>query len=449
MVRTKPAGKIDTRSSRLKLTWQKEPYWTTLAMGEAMGYHRPQSGGAGTWFARFYDKRTRTKVKTRLGTADDYADGDDRDVFSYAQAQAKARTWFEGMRATARGEIYRSGPLTVRQVWEAYAADAELQMKKGLPSTRITAEAHILPAFGAMEVVDLTQGMIEKWHGELAKMPARVRAKKGAETAYREAPDTEKKQLARRSTANRVLTVLKAMLNFAKRKGLTRASSDSWREVKAFGEVDSARQRFLTPEEARKLVKACPPEFRLLVQGALFTGARYAELTRLVVRDFDAALGKIRIGASKMSKKPRYVVLTEEGQAFFLSITDGRPRDEAMFLRTSNETRNCRSPKIRRAWRKSEPNRAMEAACEAARIEPLVFNELRHTHASGLLNNGVPLAFVAAQLGHTSTRMVEKHYGHLAPSPMADSIRALAPKLGIHEDNKVLPLLTKKGQGAS
>ena len=37
---------------------------------------------------------------------------------------------------------------------------------------------------------------------------------------------------------------------------------------------------------------------------------------------------------------------------------------------------------------------------------------------------GAPLAVVAAQLGHSDTRMVEKHYGHMAPSYVADTVRA-------------------------
>ena len=36
--------------------------------------------------------------------------------------------------------------------------------------------------------------------------------------------------------------------------------------------------------------------------------------------------------------------------------------------------------------------------------------------------NGVPLMVVAKNPGHTNTRMVEKHYGHLAPRYVADAI---------------------------
>jgi hypothetical protein len=46
--------------------------------------------------------------------------------------------------------------------------------------------------------------------------------------------------------------------------------------------------------------------------------------------------------------------------------------------------------------------------------------------------NGAPLMVVARNLGHTDTRMVEKHYGHLAPSYVAEQIRAAAPRFGIN-----------------
>jgi len=36
--------------------------------------------------------------------------------------------------------------------------------------------------------------------------------------------------------------------------------------------------------------------------------------------------------------------------------------------------------------------------------------------------------------------MIEKHYGHLAPNAMAESIRTLMPKLGLMDAPKVTPL---------
>jgi hypothetical protein len=53
---------------------------------------------------------------------------------------------------------------------------------------------------------------------------------------------------------------------------------------------------------------------------------------------------------------------------------------------------------------------------------------------------GAPLMVVARNLGHADTRMVERHYGHLAPSYISDAIRAAAPKFGIKPERKVVSI---------
>lgn len=40
------------------------------------------------------------------------------------------------------------------------------------------------------------------------------------------------------------------------------------------------------------------------------------------------------------------------------------------------------------------------------------------------------MGVIAAQLGHSDTRMTEKHYDHLSPSYIADAVRASLPALG-------------------
>jgi hypothetical protein len=55
--------------------------------------------------------------------------------------------------------------------------------------------------------------------------------------------------------------------------------------------------------------------------------------------------------------------------------------------------------------------------------------------------NGVPLLIVAKNLGHSDTRMVERHYGHMSPSHIADAIRAGAPRFGFKTNRKVVTLM--------
>ena len=50
------------------------------------------------------------------------------------------------------------------------------------------------------------------------------------------------------------------------------------------------------------------------------------------------------------------------------------------------------------------------------------------------------VSVVAKNLGHADSRMVERHYGHLAPSFIADAIRAGAPRYRVKGDKRVVPL---------
>jgi integrase len=215
------------------------------------------------------------------------------------------------------------------------------------------------------------------------------------------------------------LTVLKAALNYAFHEG--RVSADEpWRKVKPFREVDSAVIRYLNADECWRLVNACQTDFRALVQGALATGCRYGELTRMTASDFNSEAGTVTIRRSKAGKA-RHVALADEGRVFFSSLTAGLPSSALIFLRSDGE-----------AWGPSHQQRPLIDASRIAAVEPpATFHILRHTYGSSLAMKGVPMGVIAAQLGHSDTRMTEKHYAHLSPSYIADTIRASLPALGI------------------
>ena len=50
------------------------------------------------------------------------------------------------------------------------------------------------------------------------------------------------------------------------------------------------------------------------------------------------------------------------------------------------------------------------------------------------------MGVIAAQLGHADTRMTERHYAHLAPSYVSDTVRSSLPSLGIVFDTPITPL---------
>jgi integrase len=147
------------------------------------------------------------------------------------------------------------------------------------------------------------------------------------------------------------------------------------------------------------------------------------------VSDFNPDVGTIGIRQSK-SGQPRHIVLTDEGRAFFREITLGRPGDELILLKADGS-----------AWRASHQLRPMAEAVNRAKIKPSIsFHGLRHSWASLSVMNGVPLMIVAKNLGHADARMCEKNYAHLAPSYIADAIRAGAPKFGFKAEKNIVAL---------
>jgi integrase len=274
----------------------------------------------------------------------------------------------------------------------------------------------------------LTAKKVEDWHQDLAEKPARARTKRGRKQNHRKADKSADGIRKRRATANRILTVLKAALNDVWKAGHVE-SDNAWRRVKPFKAVETARVRYLSEAECVRLVNACEPSFRNLVRGALLTGCRYSELAALHAADFNADAGVVTVRESKAGK-PRHVVLTDEGQRLFSNLTAGKLGNDLIFARADGGV-----------WGKSHQLRPMVEACRRAKIKPEIsFHVLRHTHGSTLAMKGVPLGVIAGQLGHADTRMTEKHYAHLAPSYIADTIRAHFPTLGITADETVQPL---------
>jgi integrase len=135
------------------------------------------------------------------------------------------------------------------------------------------------------------------------------------------------------------------------------------------------------------------------------------------------------------SGRPRSVALTDEGAQLFQRLSTGRAGDKPLLARDDGS-----------AWRSSHQLRRMEEASRAANISPAVsFHILRHTYASRLAMKGAPMAVIAAQLGHQDTRMTERHYAHLGPSYVSETVRALFDRYEMSaEAENVLPISSAK-----
>jgi integrase len=420
-------AKLDTRTARARLAPRGKPYWRGIDHGLHIGYRKGVR--AGQWVARVYLGAQQYRVET-LGTADDRAEADGLAVLNWRQAQARAREQQAALAREQAGlepEEKAAGPYTVNDALDDYLKWFATH-RRSLASTRTRIDAQMRPALGKVEVARLSAKRIRDWHEELARTPARLRRSKGAAQRYRFHNENDPEAVRRRrATANRLLATFKAALNHAWREGKVPADA-AWRRVAPFKDVDAARVRYLQLAECTRLINACPPDFRRMVEAALLTGMRYGELCALDVGDFNADAGTVHVRRSKAGGG-RHVVLTAEGESFFAAITAGRAGSEPLLLRADGDR-----------WGRSHQHRPLAEACRRAGIEPMGFHGLRHTYASLAIMAGVPLMVVARNLGHSDTRMCERHYGHLAESFVRTAIRAGVPSFGVTVDSTVTPL---------
>jgi integrase len=358
-------------------------------------------------------------------------------VLAFADAHRAALKWFQTAEAEGRslgsidddgGPAAHSGPLTVTMAMEsyvrAYARSKRRRVRGGgdtADKMRSLIARSILPELGDVPIDRLSTKRIREWHEAMAARPRRFRG--GHE---RKGSMCEEDRRKREASANRVLTVLRAALNHAYRSGRV-ADQNAWKRVEPFHNVEKPRDRFLTDDEVQRLVNATDADFRPLVQAALLTGCRYGELTRLKVADVRD--GSVFIAQSK-SGKSRMVQLTDEGVTFFTRAIAGRAGTDHVFVRPDGK-----------AWGTSHQVRPFRKAAQRAKLgTDVVFHVLRHAYASKLVQHGVSLMTVAAQLGHADTRMVERVYGHLQPSHIRDAVQGAMGTLGILNDDNVKSL---------
>ncbi len=435
MARLKRDNLLASREARNDLRARPEPYWRKLQDGLALGYRKSRDGGA--WLARLYVGNKRYAEK-RLATADDNADPDGLKVLSFAQAQRAA---FDADRV--QSEHGAGLTYTVGDALSDYV-DYLRSDRKSADDAEAKLKAYVSDELREKRLADLFAADLDTWRDAALKRQRKARkvrkanakSQKRTKVAPARPSEDELRERARRrkSTVNRVINLLKGALNRAYANGHA-SSKEPWTRLRRFKNADGSRTRWLTVEESMRLLNASSAQLRPLLRAAIQTGCRQGELLRVQGRDYDARSRTLRVAESK-GGKPRNVPLEAEAAAMFEVLAAGRER-QPLFERADGI-----------AWHRVEIGRELARAVAGAGISPVTFHELRHTYASHLIQKGVGLLYVAQALGHRDSRMVERHYGHLAPSHFAETIRANIPMLGHEPSHKLANMAANRGRKA-
>ena len=396
-------AKVETRTSRLKLTKGKR-YYTKIGEGLMLVYRRT-AAGYGTWSAKILRPSGEYELRA-LGEADDQQESNGADVLTFYEAQQKARDVAKAEKIGAG--IGRRGPLTLRQAIERYAENRE--SRKHADSDRTRLVGRLSESLLDTAVNDLAKSTLENWRNGLV-------AKGDGETVRRS-----------KDSANRVLTVLKSSLNHAFEDDKNAIPTDKpWRTVKAFKDVGASRQDHFAESEVLTLIDKAreqDPAFADFIEAAFHTGARPpGELSVLDVRHFDAKNAQITIPSGKTGA--RVTTLTQEGVTFFTRMADGKKPRDILVPRANGER-----------WGKSEQHRPMKAALAAAGLPSSASAySIRHTYISRAIERGMPLNLIAENVG-TSVRMIEQNYGKFIAQKRRELIEKYAPVLRVIEGGK-------------
>lgn len=188
--------------------------------------------------------------------------------------------------------------------------------------------------------------------------------------------------------------------------------------------------RFLTQDEAARLLASAVEKWRSMMFIGLRTGLRIGELRGLQWADVDLSRRVIQVrrtdpgrdklaASSPKGKRERTIPLTPEAAAVLaLDLASAQHRAPADYVWPGFRSRT----RIERGRARSENAclKAIHAAAAKAGIQgtgddAIAWHSLRHTYASWLVLRGVPLRVVQELLGHASIRQTER-YAHLAPN---------------------------------
>ena len=215
-----------------------------------------------------------------------------------------------------------------------------------------------------------------------------------------------------KSTVNRSVTVIKAFLNRAVQLGYLEKNPGQF--VKKLKEEQRQIQH-LSDEDVKKLLKVCSPRVQQMVTIFLLTGMRLGELAHLRWKDVDFRHNLIHIQNqpdwTTKSLRPRVVPMHPTVKQIMESLP--RKKEQVYIFETD-------SGKTVESYLRSEILRYAKLAGVSANVKMF-----RSTFASNLVMSGVDIYVVSKILGHHDVKITEKHYAHLTPNFLNQSVSQL------------------------
>ena len=306
-----------------------------------------------------------------------------------------SKAWFydfmyKGRRYRAVGGTTKTEALRAQEKIRSEVLDGEYDLKRNAknPAIEVFAEKFLArrkETRSYSRYVILVQHLLRRFKGKSL----------GAITAedVEDYKGWRKAEGVKNATVNRELACLKRMYNLAIQWG--DATKNPVNGVTYLHEPPK-KDRFVTREEAAKLLAAAPEHFKPILITVFNTGMRLQEVLGLkwdMVKLWDTG-GEIELLYTKNGKK-RYIPLNKTMRELFLDLDRKR---EYVFIGTRNEPlKSVRKP--------------LATAVKRAGIEQATFHDFRHSWASWMSEAGVD-PYTIMEIGGWSNMRTLMRYLH-------------------------------------
>lgn len=221
-------------------------------------------------------------------------------------------------------------------------------------------------------------------------------------------------------------------------RGLFRIAEKDWLWIKDAPVIKvrkpgNKRIRWLTKDEAARLIECVSDDLKPVVTFALATGLRRSNIINLEWQQVD------------MQRKIAWVNPEDAkaGKAIGVALNDTACkvlRDQIgkhsrwVFVHTKAKHRpdGTITPAVRKMSLGN--HKGWDAGLRRAGIENFRFHDLRHTWASWLVQSGVPLSILQEMGGWESIEMVQR-YAHLAPNHLTEHAKKIDLIFGSNDTN--------------
>ena len=262
-------------------------------------------------------------------------------------------------------------------------------------------DCHILPALGEMALGAVGRAEVAALHHRLRDTP---------------------------TTANATVRTVSTMFTLAETWELVPPDRNPCRSVRLYKE--HARERFLTPEEYRRLGRVLKeaeadgsvwPPAVAAIQLLVLTGCRHSEIVSLRWDDVDRTAGELRLRDAKTG--PRMVPLTMPVSAVLAGIR----RELGNPWVIVGQKPGTRLSGLRHYW---------HSIREKAGLDDVRLHDCRHSYASRALALGEGLPTIGKLLGHRKISTTAR-YAHLMRDAEKVSATRVGDSIGAHLRSQV------------